>query len=151
MWRWIDTIQNYLPDNPHLTEELVLAVIAQESLGNPYAIRDEGENSSIGLMQIMDFSWRPDREWLRNPDNNIAYGMYILDLLIERYEGDVVKALAVYNCGEIGVERNICGISGGYAYSNIILKHWLPVFKEKVLQYNYGFLYKKWIRLGILR
>jgi soluble lytic murein transglycosylase len=36
---------------------------------------------------------------LSNPEINIRYGTFLLKELIERYEGDVVAALAAYNAG----------------------------------------------------
>jgi soluble lytic murein transglycosylase len=36
---------------------------------------------------------------LGDPEINIRYGTFLLDELIERYEGDVAAALAAYNAG----------------------------------------------------
>jgi soluble lytic murein transglycosylase len=40
-----------------------------------------------------------DLEDLSNPEINIRYGTFLLKELLERYEGDVVAALAAYNAG----------------------------------------------------
>jgi soluble lytic murein transglycosylase-like protein len=127
-----------------LDPALVMAIIAQESRGNPKAVRDEGHYQSVGLMQIMDFDWRPPASWLLKPENNIQWGCGILRQLFAREGYTVEKVLAVYNCGEVGVKANRCGSMGGYAYADRILNHWKPLFDRK---YNLIRL----LRLMILR
>lgn len=42
---------------------------------------------------------------LRDPEINIRYGTFLLEELIDRYDGDVVAALAAYNAGPGNVEK----------------------------------------------
>lgn len=42
---------------------------------------------------------------LSDPEINIRYGTYLLRELIDRYDGDVVAALAAYNAGPANAER----------------------------------------------
>jgi soluble lytic murein transglycosylase-like protein len=88
----------------NLSPELVLAVIAVESQFDHYAISNVGAR---GLMQVMPF-WK---EKLGSPDDNlfeietnIRYGCAILRMYLDRFHGDLKKALAAYN-GSLGRAR----------------------------------------------
>ncbi len=88
----------------NLSPELVLAVIAVESQFDHYAISNVGAR---GLMQVMPF-WK---EKLGSPDDNlfeietnIRYGCAILRMYLDRYHGDLKRALAAYN-GSLGRTR----------------------------------------------
>ncbi len=88
---------------------LVLAVIYQESGGNPNAVGPKGE---IGLMQLMPGTARDmivDDPF--NPRQNIFGGTRYLRYLLDAFDGDLDKAITAYNIGPNG--RNLYK---GYAY-----------------------------------
>ena len=96
--RYIFNVSDYYGIEP----VLVLAIIERESGYNAEAVGDGGE--SYGLMQVQA-RWhiaRMDRlgvEDLLNPYQNITVGVDILAECIDRYDGDIEKALTAYNRG----------------------------------------------------
>lgn len=86
-----------------LEPALLRAVIAHESGGNPNATSSQGAK---GLMQLIDSTARmlgvvdPF-----NPLENIMGGARYLSQLIDRFGGDLEKALASYNAGPGAVEK----------------------------------------------
>lgn len=108
-----------------LSPELLQSVILTESKYNTHAVSSTG---AVGVMQLM-----PDTaEWisgesglpannLRDPAENIPLGAWYLEFLIEKYEGNLVLALAAYNAGRGNVDdwmktyhwpKNYADISG---------------------------------------
>ena len=89
-----------------LEPSLVLAVIMAESSFNENALSRVGAQ---GLMQLMpataaDIARRmgntafvPDDVW--DSETNITMGMFYLNWLLQRYNGDIRIALAAYNAG----------------------------------------------------
>lgn len=125
IYHWLDMEKSPEDDFIHLTEAhvpLVLSVMAKESACLP----DVTDGQSIGLMQVIPRPWLPD---VRSNAMNIYTGMYILDRCIELSDGDILKALAYYNCGVDKVERDACGARGGIHYAEDVLSFWLPLFK----------------------
>lgn len=86
-----------------LPEKLVKSVIRQESGFNEKAVSSKGAK---GLMQLM-----PETAELLgikdvfNPAENIEGGTRYLKMMLEKFNGDVVKALAAYNAGPETVEK----------------------------------------------
>ena len=87
-----------------LFDELVNRVIFQESRGNPNAVSPVG---AAGLMQVMPgtarspgFGVKP-LDWNQrfNAQENRRFGEDYLAAMLDRYGGDVNKALAAYNWG----------------------------------------------------
>lgn len=86
----------------HIDPAIVLAMIWCESRYNPEAVGDGG--NSLGLMQIQPY-WHSDRmerldcNDLLDPYQNVVVGIDYLAECVERYDGDVAKALVAYNQG----------------------------------------------------
>ena len=95
-----------------LPDTLVYAVIRQESLYQPWA---ESSAGAIGLMQLLPGTardtaralrlQRPTQATLRQPDVNVALGAAHLAELIDRFDGQVLLALASYNAGPGATRR----------------------------------------------
>ena len=90
---------------------LIAAVIDTES-----HFRDQTSSAGArGLMQITPEAAKEIErlsggttfklEDLSNPEINIRYGTFLLAELIERYEGNMIAALAAYNAGPANVDR----------------------------------------------
>lgn len=103
------------PLNPDGTasQALINAVIKQESNGNPHAVSSKG---ATGLMQLMPATaasiGAPQNVDLTDPATNVRLGSKFLNQLLQRYQGDVPKALAAYNAGPGAVDAAL-GANGG--------------------------------------
>lgn len=83
---------------------LVRAVIQQESNFNPGAVSKAGAQ---GLMQLMpETGKRFGVQDAFDPKQNIEGGTQYLKSLLDRYSGDLDKALAAYNAGEAAVDQH---------------------------------------------
>ena len=82
---------------------LVTAVIESESNWDPLAVSSKGAQ---GLMQLVpgtaEFLGVTD---VFDPEQNLDGGVRYLRMMLERYNGDLEKALAAYNAGPEAVER----------------------------------------------
>lgn len=92
---------------------LAMAVARRESSYNPQARSHAG---ALGLMQVMPATARqlsqrlsmeqtPDTDALLEPDLSIRLGSAFLGELLERYQGNRIKALAAYNAGPHRVDN----------------------------------------------
>ncbi len=85
-------------------KNLIKSLIKQESNFNPNCVSDAG---AIGVMQIMPNTI--EKFNVKDPYNvyqNIDAGTRHLKGMIERYEGDIVKAIAAYNCGGNALDKS---------------------------------------------
>jgi peptidoglycan lytic transglycosylase len=105
-----DIIRQQAADK-NLDPALIAAVIYEES-----RFREQTSSAGArGLMQVTPETasriaqlsggteFVPDD--LSNPDINIRYGSFWLSHLLDRYEGNVIAALAAYNAGEGHADR----------------------------------------------
>lgn len=81
---------------------LLEALVWQESRWNPAAVSRKG---AVGLTQLMPATARDLGVDPRDPAANLFAGARHLRSLLDRFNGDVVKALAAYNAGARRVEE----------------------------------------------
>ncbi len=82
---------------------LVRAVIQAESGGSPMAVSRKG---ALGLMQLVPgTAQKMGVNDAFDPEQNVDGGVRYLRMLLERYNGDLDKALAAYNAGPGAVDR----------------------------------------------
>lgn len=99
----IDKYVEELAKKHNVDPELIRAVIVAESGYNPSATSRKGAQ---GLMQLMPGT--AQQLGVRdayNPKQNLEAGVRYLRALLDKYNGDLDKALAAYNAGEGAVER----------------------------------------------
>jgi len=99
----IGDVINAVSDRHHLDPDFVSSVIRAESGFNTRAVSPKGAR---GLMQLMPQT--ANDLGVNNsfdPDANVEGGTRYLRELLERYDFDIVKALAAYNAGPKRVEQ----------------------------------------------
>jgi soluble lytic murein transglycosylase-like protein len=79
-----------------ISPRLLEALIWQESRGNPAAVSRTG---AVGLTQLMPATARQLGVDPRDPTQNLAGGAAYLRQQLNRFNGDLEKALAAYNAG----------------------------------------------------
>lgn len=110
-----------------LDEDLIKAVIWQESSGFPNAKRKENGFYSYGLCGLTlpaarDMGYLGIEEDLIEPDINIYYATAYLRYQIDRYGGDVSKGLVAYNAGHW---------TGNYSYANQVWRKMKAIKEAK--------------------
>lgn len=85
-----------------LSPALLEALVWQESRWNHRAVSPKG---AVGLTQLMPATARELGVDPRDPVANLEGGARYLRMMLDRFNGDVVKALAAYNAGAERVER----------------------------------------------
>jgi len=99
----MNEVINAVSSRHHLDPDLINSVIHAESGFNPRAVSPKGAQ---GLMQLMPQT--ASRLGVINsfdPGDNLEGGTRYLRELLERYNFDLIKALAAYNAGPQRVER----------------------------------------------
>lgn len=94
-------------NSENLDPLIVISLIRQESAFNPEAKSGVGAK---GLMQLMPatakrFNRKVKVKHLGDPEINVAIGTKYLRLLLNRFDGNLIFALASYNAGEGRIDR----------------------------------------------
>lgn len=106
-----------------MISELLLSICLVESSGNVKAIHfDDGGvgNHSVGFCQVgietaRQLGMKGDWRQLFVLKTNLLYAQKYLDLQLERYSGDVKKAVSAYNAGT--------AISKNWKYVQKVMKY----------------------------
>lgn len=86
-----------------LEPELIRAVIEKESALRPCAVSGKGAQ---GLMQLMPATAEQfGLDDVFDPKQNIDAGAQFLKQLLDKYSGDLAKALGAYNAGPAAVDQ----------------------------------------------
>jgi hypothetical protein len=99
----LNEVINAIGDRHHIDPDLINSVIHAESGFNPHAVSRKGAQ---GLMQLMPQT--ASQLGVANafdPSANVEGGTRYLRELLERYNFDLIKALAAYNAGPHRVEQ----------------------------------------------
>lgn len=107
-----------------LRRELVRSLVAAESGFKPEAVSPKG---AIGLMQLMPGTARMYGADPRNAEQNVNAGAQYFRELLEKYNGDAVRALAAYNAGPGAVDKyhGIPPYPETQAYVSRVIHDWL--------------------------
>jgi soluble lytic murein transglycosylase-like protein len=99
----LDQMVNEVATRHNVDPQLVRAVIGAESNWDPHAVSRTGAQ---GLMQLEPSTARLlGVSKAFDPQQNLEGGVTYLRMLLERYGGDLDKALAAYNAGPGAVDR----------------------------------------------
>lgn len=99
----IERMIDQVAEQVSLAPELIRSVVAAESDFQPQAVSHVGAQ---GLMQLMPETAKElGVEDSFDPQQNLLGGSRYLKQLLDKYEGDLDKALAAYNWGQGNVDR----------------------------------------------
>ncbi|WP_454883857.1 lytic transglycosylase domain-containing protein [Sphingomonas oryzagri] len=79
-----------------LSPQLLAALVWQESRWHPAAVSAKG---AVGLAQLMPGTARALAVDAKDPSANLDGGAHYLRQMLDRFDGDVERALAAYNAG----------------------------------------------------
>jgi len=100
----LDLIVQKTAEKHRVDPRLVRAVIATESNWNVAAVSQKGAQ---GLMQLIPETAQQLGVYdAFDPAQNVDGGVRYLSMMLDRYNGDVHKALAAYNAGPGAVDRS---------------------------------------------
>jgi hypothetical protein len=99
----LDQVVNAAADKHLLDTDLINSVIKAESSFNPRAVSPKGARGLMQLMPKTASSLGVPNSF--DPQANVDGGTRYLRWLLERYNFDLVKALAAYNAGPERVDR----------------------------------------------
>lgn len=103
-----------------LPSGLLASLCYVESRHNPKAINpDDGKSSSLGVCQIKLetaklMGFKGSVKELMDPKVNIKYAAKYLKKQIDRYDGDIPKAVAAYNAGSYRENKKKVAINSAY-------------------------------------
>lgn len=113
--------------NFNLPPSLLSSLCYVESNHRVSAIHiDDGRENSIGICQLHTstarmLGFKGTEKELMNPKTNIYYAGKFLRKNLDRYKGDIVKAVAAYNSGTYK-EKN--GLAFNQNYVTLVFKAW---------------------------
>lgn len=87
----------------------------------------DGDSASHGICQIKEatarhMGFQDQSQLLLDPNINIYYAAKYLSKQIDRYDGDIRKAVAAYNAGSH--KENAYGVTRNIKYVNKVFKAW---------------------------
>jgi soluble lytic murein transglycosylase-like protein len=89
--------------NVDISPNLIKSIIKQESGFNPQAVSHAGAE---GLMQLMPSTAKlVGVENTMNPYDNLRGGVTYLAQMLQRFDGNLAKALAAYNAGPEAIDK----------------------------------------------
>jgi len=99
----LDTLVQETAQKHHVDPNLVRAVISTESNWNTAAVSRKGAQGLMQLIPATAHTLGVGNAF--DPAQNVDAGTRYLGMLLERYNGDLNKALAAYNAGPSVVDR----------------------------------------------
>lgn len=129
---WYDLCKKY-GDQYGLSPEIVGTTIMVESGGKESIVSSAG---AVGLMQVMpfeagpDFSDRPTKAELLDPDTNVEWGCKILSGYRASHGGSLARGLAGYYGGNKAADN--LGSTASVTYLTLWVKWWLRLWKTEL-------------------